>query len=378
MNERYDAIVVGVGAMGAAATAHLAERGVDVLGLERFDVPNGMGSSAGHTRIIRRSQHENPAYVPLVRRAEELWVDLEADADRTLLYRTGSVEVGPPRSELVAGAQRACAEHGIDHELLSGSALSDRYPPFSVPEESIALVQPDGGFLDVEGCLVAHVDRAHRAGARIHARERVVGWRPTGDGVRVETDQDAYRADRLVVTAGAWVARFVDELAGLITPERQVLAWLQPDEPDRFDPDRFPVWIASTDEGQFYGFPTFRTPGYKFGKFGHRGEHVDPDAFDRDPKPADERLLRSFAEEQFPADAGPTMGLKTCLFANTPDGEFVIDTLPDRPEVVVAAGFSGHGFKFASVVGEIVADLTLEGETDHDVDAFSIDRFDRA
>ena len=376
MTTRYDVIVIGVGGMGAATVAHLADRGVDVLGLERYDVPHDYGSSHGSSRIIRKAYYEDPAYVPLLERAYELWDELEADHDRRLLHRTGSLEVGSPDASLIEGATRSCEEHDLEYELLSSGELRERYPAYEVPDEYVALFQPDGGFLDPEECIIAYAERAHRAGATIRARERVVGWRPTpDDGVRVETVEDAYEADRLVITAGAWAARFVDELERLVVPERQVVGWFQPAVPERFTPEAFPVWILESPEGHFYGFPTDGVPGFKLGKYHHREEIIDPDAFEREPKPEDERVLRSFLDRYFPDGAGPTMRLETCIFTNTPDEHFVIDTLTDHPQVAVGAGFSGHGFKFASVVGEILADLALEGETDHEIGMFSLARF---
>lgn len=376
MTTRYDVIVIGVGGMGAATVAHLADRGVDVLGLERYDIPHDYGSSHGNSRIIRKAYFEDPAYVPLLERAYELWDELEADHDRTLLHRTGSLEVGPPDCSLIEGSTRSCEEHGLEHERLSSDELLERYPAYDVPEEYVGLYQPDGGLLDPEECTVAHANRAHRSGATIRARERIVGWRPTpDDGVRVETVEDAYEADRLVITAGAWAARFVDELADVLVPERQVVGWFQPTAPDRFTPEAFPVWLFEGPEGYFYGFPTHRVPGVKLGKYHHREETIDPDAFEREPKPEDERVLRSFLERYFPEATGPTMRLETCIFTNTPDEHFVIDTLSEHPQVAVGAGFSGHGFKFASVVGEILADLALEGETDHEIGMFSLERF---
>ncbi|TYL38426.1 N-methyl-L-tryptophan oxidase [Natronococcus pandeyae] len=375
MNDRYDAIVIGVGGMGSATAAHLADRGADVLGLERYDIPHDYGSSHGITRMIRLAYAEHPAYVPLLRRAYDLWEALEAEHDRQLLYRTGSVDAGPAGGPLVEGSKRSCEEHDLEYEPLSSAELTDRYPGYQLPEEYEAVYQPDGGYLVPEQCIVASVDQAHRAGATIRARERVVDWRPTRDGVRVETDHDTYEADRLVITAGAWAARFVDALEAVAVPERQVLAWLQPREPDRFRPDRFPVWNLQVPEGRFYGFPIHDVPGFKIGRYNHREKTVDPDAFEREPTQEDERLLRSFAERYFPEGAGPTMRLQTCLFTNTPDDHFVLDTLPDHPQVAVGAGFSGHGFKFASVIGEILADLALEGETDHPIEMFSLDRF---
>ncbi|SFB78986.1 sarcosine oxidase [Halobiforma haloterrestris] len=375
MTDRYDVIVLGVGGMGSATVAHLADRGVDVLGLERYDVPHGYGSSHGRTRIFRLAYGEDPAYVPLLRRADELWADLEADHDGRLLYRTGSIDAGPADSDFVATSERSCEEYDLEYERLSSEELSDRHPGYDLPADYEAIYQPDGGFLVPEECIVAHVERAHREGATVRARERVVDWSPIVDGVRVETDYDAYEADSLVIAAGAWASRFVDALEGVVVPERQVVTWLQPDRPEQFGPDRFPVWNLETPDGRFYGFPVHDLPGFKFGRYHHREETVDPDAFEREPTQADERLLREFAEEYFPAGAGPTMRMETCLFSNTPDEDFVLDTLPDHPQVTVGAGFSGHGFKFASVVGEILADLALEGETDHDIGMFALDRF---
>lgn len=374
MTDRYDAIVLGVGGIGSAAVAHLAARGVDVLGLERYDVPHGYGSSHGYTRAFRLGSPDHPAYVSLARRALVLWDDLEDDSDRKLLYRTGSIDAGPADGAVLEGVTRACEAHDLEYERLSSSTLSDRYPAYRLPEGYEAIYQPEAGFLVPEACTVAHVERAHREGATIRARERVVDWSSTADGVRVETDYGAYEADGLVITAGAWTSRFVDALEGVAVPERQVVGWFQPDEPETFQPENFPVWTLETPDGRFYGAPIHGVPGVKLGRYHHREETVDPDAFEREPTQADERLLRGSLEEYFPSASGPTMRMETCLFTNTPDGHFVIDTLPDDPRVAVGAGFSGRGFAFAPVVGEVLADLVLEGETDHDVDRFSLDR----
>ncbi|SDR38752.1 N-methyl-L-tryptophan oxidase [Natronobacterium texcoconense] len=375
MTDRYDAIVLGVGGMGSATVAHLAARGVDVLGLERYDVPHDHGSSHGYTRRFTFTDADDPAAVPLLQRAEQLWTALEDDHARQLFYRTGSIDAGPADGSLLENAVAACEDLGREYERLSSTELSDRYPEYDLPPEYEAIYQPDGGFLDPEACLVAHVERAHREGATIRARERVVDWSPTGDGVRVETDYDAYESDHLVITAGAWTARFVDALEGIAVPERQVVARFQPDEPARFEPNQFPVWNLETPDGRFYGGPVHRVPGLEFGRHHHREETVDPDAFEREPTQADERFLREFAEEYLPAGTGPTLHMDTCLYTNTPDEQFVLDTLPDDSQVVVGAGFSGRGFAFASVVGEIIADLAVDGETDHEIEPFSLDRF---
>ncbi|NHN46350.1 N-methyl-L-tryptophan oxidase [Halostella sp. JP-L12] len=377
MSNRYDVIVVGVGGMGSATTAHLAARGLDVLGLERYDVPHDMGSSHGVTRIIRKVQYEDPAYVPLVRRAYDLWRDLEERTGRDLLHVTGGIDAGPPDSRVFDGSRRSCEAHGIDHEVLDAREVNERFPGYDLPPGHRAVYQPDGGFLVPEQCIVAHVEAAQADGAEVRAREPVADFSPLGeDGVRVTTRKGTYEADRLVVTAGAWTRKLLPELADLAVPERQVLAWLQPERPERFDPENFPVFVhADDDDGHYYGFPRYDVPGFKFGKFNHLGETVDPDAMDREPRPEDEALLRAYAERRFPDGAGPTMRLATCTFTNSPDEHFVLDTHPDHPQIVVGAGFSGHGFKFASAVGEVLADLAVDGETEHDVDLFRLDRF---
>jgi sarcosine oxidase len=365
LSRRFDAIVVGVGGMGGAALYHLARRGKRVLGLERFDVPNDLGSSHGITRIIRLAYYEHVDYVPLLRRAYELWRELEASAGEQLLYITGSIDASPPDQFVFAGSLRCCEEHGLPHEVLDASEVGRRFSAWRLDPGTMAVLQPDGGFLVPERCIVTHVEGALAAGADVRARERVLGWEPVAEGVRVRTERGEYESERLVLTAGAWMS----EVAGLpIVAERQVLAWLQPLRPELFTPERFPVFNLQLDqEDRYYGFPVFGIPGFKLGRYHHFFESGPADELDREPRAEDEEVLRRFAERYFPDGAGPTMTLKTCLFENSPDEHFILDTLPDMPQVIVGAGFSGHGFKFCSVIGEILADLAIEGSTKHPI-----------
>jgi sarcosine oxidase len=374
LSTRYDVIVVGLGGMGSATLYHLARRGRRVLGLERYDIPNAMGSSHGITRLIRLAYYEHPDYVPLLRRAYELWRRLEHEVGDRLLHITGSIDASAPGLTMFEGSRRSCEIHGLAHEVLTSAELTRRFPGYRFPAETMAVLQPEGGFLEAERCVVAHVMLAQAAGARAQARERVLEWERAGDGVRVRTDRGEYQAERLVVAGGAWAAKLVPLLAGVAVPERQVLAWLQPLEPDLFRPARFPVFNCQVEEGDFYGFPVFGIPGFKFGRYRHREQVVDPDTMDRECHPEDEALLRRFAERYFPAGAGPVMSLATCMFTNTADRHFVLDILPDFPAVSIAAGFSGHGFKFCSVIGEIMADLAERGETRHDIGLFRLGR----
>ncbi|QIN85017.1 N-methyl-L-tryptophan oxidase [Rubrobacter tropicus] len=363
--------------MGSAACYYLARRGRRVLGLERFGIPHSMGSSHGHTRIIRLAYYEHPSYVLLLKRAYELWREIQLTSGERLLHITGSVDAGPEDSWVFKGSWESCKLHDLPHEVVTGAELHRRHPGYRLPPTHLALVQPEGGFLTPEKCIVSYVTGAQAHGAEIHARERVLEWEPLEGGVRVRTDRGAYEAEKLIVTAGAWDGELLDVLDGLAVPERQVLAWLQPTRPERFRPGDFPVFNLLVDEGRFYGFPVFGVPGFKFGKYHHLEEVVDPETLDRETHDYDERLLRDFAERYFPDGCGPTMDLQTCMFTNTPDNHFVIDLHPDYEQVSFASPCSGHGYKFASVIGEIMADLAETGMTRHDISLFGLDRLRR-
>jgi sarcosine oxidase len=370
----FDVIVIGIGAMGSATAYYLARRGVRVLGLERFDIPHTMGSSHGETRIIRLAYYEDPSYVMLLHRAYELWHNLEGRAGEKLLWTTGSVDAGPADSWVFKGSLRSCLELDLPHEVLTAAEMHERWPGYGLPRDTLGVFQPDGGFLLPERCIVSYVTSAQAEGAEIHGRETVLGWEPVGDGVRVVTDHGRYEADRLVVTGGAWNAKLLPFLRELAVPERQVLAWLQPERPEHFSPERFPVFNLIVEEGRFYGFPVFGVPGFKFGKYHHFEEVADPDYLEREPRLEDEQVLRDFAARHFPTGYGPTMGLRVCLFTNSPDNHFIIDAHPDWPQVSFASACSGHGFKFGSVIGEILADLAERGATRHNIEFFRLDR----
>ena len=370
----YDAIVIGVGGMGSAALYHLARRGLRALGIERYDVPNDMGSSGGRSRMIRLSYHEHPSYVPLVRRAYELWQQLENGFGQRLLVTTGSLRGGDEGSALFQGSKLACDINHLPYQILAGPEINQRFPGYQLPEDVLAVYQAEGGFLNSERCIIAHVTAALELGAQVHGREHVLDWEPSGDGVRVETDRGSYTARNLVVCAGAWAAKMVPELTQWAVPERQVLAWFLPSRPELFRPETFPVFGLEVEEGRYYGFPSYEIPGFKVGRYHHLSQEVDPDTMDRNVHPEDEETLRSFTSRYFPLAAGPTLALKTCMFTNSPDGHFIIDRHPQYSQVSIAAGFSGHGFKFCSVVGEIMADLAQDSETAHDLSLFRLDR----
>ena len=371
----YDVIVAGVGGMGSATVYHLARRGAKVLGLERFDIPHELGSSHGVSRIIRLAYAEHPNYVPLLRRAYELWRELESQAGGRLLIVTGGFDIGEAQTSIVRGSLEACVQHDLAHEIVDAKTLRQRFPGYQLPPSMVAVYQRDAGFLLPERCIVAHVNAALQHGAEVHAREPVIEW-GIGDGsVWVRTDRQTYRARRLVVTAGPWARNLVPALGELAVPERQVLIWTQPLRPEHFALGSFPIFNMEAPEGHYYGFPVYGVPGFKIGKYHHRHERVDPDDMDRDCHPEDEAVLREAIRNYFPDANGPTLAMKTCLFTNSPDEHFILDRHPDYREVVLAAGFSGHGFKFCSVVGEIMAQLALDGGAQLDIGLFRFGRF---
>ena len=370
--ERYDVVVVGVGGMGSAALYHLARRGKRVLGIERFDIPHERGSSHGITRIIRLAYFEHSSYVPLVQRAYELWRELEREAGEQLLHVTGAVEGGP---RIFEGALRSCHEHDLPHEELDGAEVGRRFPAYRLPEELRLVYQRDGGFLLPERCIVAHVNGALAHGAVVRTGERVLEWDARAGGVRIRTDREEVETERLVLTAGAWSQDVARLPPGLVSAQRQVLAWLDPLDPELFAPERFPVFNVALEEGHLYGFPVHGVPGFKVGFYDHDGQRAGPDSISRETTAEDDVPLREFVERYFPRGAGPTLDVKTCLFELSPDEHFLIDRHPETELAVFGAGFSGHGFKFCSVVGEILADLALDGDTRHDIGLFRISRF---
>ncbi len=366
----FDVIIAGAGGMGSAAAWQLARRGQRVLLLERFDIPHAHGSSHGISRIIRLPYYEDPAYVPLLRRAYELWREAEAASGQELLVTTGSVDASPEWDPLFQGALASARLHGLPHEVLTGEQVNGRFPGYRLPATHRAVFQPDGGLVASERAVVAHVALAQAQGAVVQARERVLGWdaHSGGEGVSVTTDKGRHHAARLVLTAGAWMGELAGVLAGVAVPERQVLAWLQPHRPEWFGPDRFPVFNLQVEEGRYYGLPVYEVPGFKFGRYHHQNETGPADTLLREPDAADEALLRGFGERYFPDGSGPTMALRACMFTNSPDEHFILDYHPDYPQVVLASPCSGHGYKFCSVIGEVLADLaTGDGTTRHDI-----------
>jgi sarcosine oxidase len=371
----FDVIVLGLGGMGTAAAYELARRGRRVLGLEQFALGHDQGSSHGQTRIIRQAYYEHPAYVPLVQRAFERWRDLETRLGRRLLTPCPCLSLGAPDSELLAGVRRAADEHQLPIEALDVAELRRRYPQFRFDDRVVGLVEESAGFLYVDDCVRAQADAARDLGAILHDQEPALGWQADPGGVAVETPKGRYRGARLVLTAGPWAGRLLGAVGGCLSVMRQVALWWGPRDEARFRPDVFPVFIADLPSGAFYGVPAVDEFGIKVARHYGAPELREPSAVGRAVTAADEEPVRAFVRDHLPDANGPVRRASVCMYTLTPDRHFILDVHPDHPQVAVAAGFSGHGFKFAPVVGEILADLADTGRTEHRIELFRLARF---
>lgn len=370
MTRSHDVIVVGLGAMGSAAAFHLARRGLRVLGLDRFTPPHSFGSSHGQSRIIREAYFEHPMYVPLVQRAYQLWDELERASQRDLLLVTGGLMIGRPDGVLVKGARRSADEHRLPHEILTAIDVKARYPALRPDDDMVAVWEPRAGILFPEDCIEAHLSLAKTHGAALRYGEQVLSWQADGDGVRVVTDQGEYRAGQALLTAGSWMASLVPELNLPLTIERQALFWFTPRANGaNFSPERCPIHLwESSPRRFFYGFPDLGE-GVKVAGH-HEGELTSPERVSREVSDAEVEAIRTPMRRYVPDADGALRSTAVCLYTNTPDEHFWIDRHPQHSQVLIASPCSGHGFKFSSVLGEVLADLLTSGQARFDLSLF--------
>lgn len=372
MTQEFDVAVVGLGAMGAHAIAELARRGLRVIGLERFGPFHARGSSHGDSRIIRLAYFEDPAYVPLLRRAYEAWREIEARSGEDLLTITGALEIGLPDSEIVSGVMRSVREHGLRVDTMTAEEAMLRFPAFHLSRDEVAVLEPDGGFLRPERAIAAALKLAGADGAVLHFNERVLGFDADGAGLMVSTDAGRYRTQRVVVAAGSYVAGLIPELSGIADPIKQVVGWFAPIDRQATALGTMPVFLSDEGEGgSYFGFPALGAQGVKIGKHGHFRKSIDPEADNPPVNEADRKVMTEFIRHRIPGAAGRLNEAITCRYTLLPSDDFLIDSLPSDPRIIVASPCSGHGFKFASVIGEILADLVQHGETALPIAPFS-------
>lgn len=370
----YGVIVVGLGAMGSAAVHHLAGRGARVLGLEQFGVAHDRGSSHGRTRVIRQAYYEGPDYVPLLLRAYELWRALEREAGASLLTITGALYMGTPDAPGVAGAELSARTHHIPYKMLSGEEIRTRYPVLHPNPGHVGLFEYQAGILKPEECVAAHIALAGRRGADLRFNEEVTSWTADGDRVTVRTSKGTYEGGHLILTAGPWTGQAVADLALPLQVERVVMYWFEP-RGRREQLATLPIYAWDVGGINAYGFPYIEGQGLKVAFHQVYQEVTTPRTIRRQVGEEETERMRAHLAELVPDAAGPLRAAATCMYTNTPDFHFIIDRHPAHANVALACGFSGHGFKFASVVGETLADLALRGETAHPIGLFALSRF---
>jgi len=371
----FDVIVVGLGAMGSATLRELARRGVRALGIDQFAPPHTLGSTHGRSRIIREAYFEHPLYVPLVRRAYELWDDLERESEQILFHRTGGLMIGPAAASLVSGARRSAEEHAVPHEMLTAAEVRRRWPAYDPPDDHVALFELRAGLLLPEACVEACLRLAARDGATVRTGERVLAWRPDGSAVAVTTGHGTYRASRLVLAAGSWLTELVPDVSLPLTVERQMFHWFEPSSASELHAAaRCPLALWEFEPGRMLAtFPDLGD-GVKTG-IHHEGETTDPARVRRTTTAEEDDGIRSLLSRLMPRAAGRQREARVCLYTNTPDHDFLIDVHPAHGAVLLVSPCSGHGFKFASAIGEIAADVATRDACAFDLTPFRTSRF---
>ncbi|MDL2402013.1 N-methyl-L-tryptophan oxidase [Rhizobium mayense] len=377
MTAQFDVAVIGLGAMGSAAISFLSARGVKAIGIDAHFPAHALSSSHGDSRLIRLGYFEDPSYVPLLQRAYENWRALEARLRADVLTITGVLQIGKPDSKIVSGTRASCELHLLPYEELDRKAMAARFPAFALDEDEIALLDPQGGYLRPEAAVMGYLKLAATDGAILHFGEKVTAIEPDDAGVTISSDVGRYRARKVIVSTGSWIAELVPQLREHANPIRQVVAWYQPRDGFVTQPHRMPAFLRDEGEdGSYFGFPAIGVDGVKIGRHAHFMEPIDPNRPNPPVNDRDTALLDGFIGRRLPAAAGVRVNAVTCRYTMLPSEDFLIDFVPGEPRVVVASPCSGHGFKFTSVVGEILADLAIDGGTPLPISAFSFEEME--
>ena len=370
----YDVIVIGLGVMGGAAACHCAKRGARVLGLDANAFGHQLGSSHGATRAIRETYFEAPEYVPLAQRSFDMWRELERDSGRALLSVNGAVYVAPGDHKLLEGVATSAERHGIACERMSSRQANQRFPGFAVPDGWEAIFESRGGVLRAHDCQMAHIDLARSLGAVLRFGEGVRSWKREGDTYVVKTDQECHTAPKLILTLGPWACEFLADLELPLSVRRIPVIHFKPREPMHYNAETMSVYFWATPEGIYAGFPYFEGEGVKVVRH-DRNDSCTPGTVRRGIDAEDVAEVARFADMYLPFANDGVIRTSVCLYTMTPDNHFIIDRHPKHAGLVYASACSGHGFKFAPIIGEVLADLALEGSTDKPIQFLSASRF---
>ncbi|PTM10074.1 MAG: N-methyl-L-tryptophan oxidase [Bacteroidetes bacterium] len=378
----YDVIVIGVGSMGSSACYSLAKENINVLGIEQFDISHEFGSHTGQSRIIRKAYFEHPNYVPLLEKAYSNWKQFEDEVGEKLYHKTGLLYASKKEHQLLSGVKQSAKLYNLEINELSTKEIKRQFPQFAIPENYDCILEPDAGFLPPERAILKYTERALELGATIKTNEKVINWTSEKDAITLVTNKQIYNCKKLIISAGAWASKLVPQLKPELKVTKQVLAWVIPHKEKDFYLGNFPCWnlADSAGKGLFYGMPIL--PKERFGnpvglKIGHHyhGEIKNPDDLKIKPNAEEESSLNDFIQELFPGALKKTFfEMKTCMYTNTSDENFIVDLHPENNNIVVACGFSGHGFKFSSVIGEILRDFAIHGKTKMPIEFLNIKR----
>jgi len=386
MNERYDTIVLGLGAMGSAALYQLSKKGKNVLGIDQYVPPHKLGSAHGDTRITRQAIGEGYEYVPLALRSYEIWDELEKASGKKLLYKNGGLILGNAESNAIHGKKNfiqqtiATAEkYHIEHEVLTAGEIKSRFPQFKIKGLEVGYYEKNAGFLKPELCIKTQLELANKNSAQININEKVVSFSQDGDTVKVITDKGEYITDKLIVSAGAWVSKFFPEYKNLFTIYRQVLYWFDIKENyENYKPENFPIFIWDFGNGvDIYGFPAIDgvNGGIKIASEDY-SITTDPEGVDRNISTDEiDRMYSKYIKDYMNGMNDKCIKAISCLYTVTPDSDFIIDTHPKNNRIILASPCSGHGFKHSAAVGEVLAQLAIDGKTDIDISKFKLSRF---
>ncbi|MBM7570192.1 N-methyl-L-tryptophan oxidase [Aquibacillus albus] len=376
LEKKYDVIVLGGGSMGTAAAYYLAKENKKVMVIDQFSIPNHYGSHHGHTRMLRLGNGNGGKYVPFGKESLRLWKELEEISGKTLFNQLGALTVGHRQSTFVKEAIKSSINHDVVYEEMDAKMIMDRWPGIKIPDDYYGCFDPESGFLFSEECIQTYKEEAMKLGADVIENQPVVDLEMNDDQIILFTANGQYTASKLVVTAGAWLPKLLPSMSIPIKPLRKTIGWFKPTVEKLYSED-FPCFIFDTNTiGHYYGFPDFDGGGVKLGRM-DLGYDCDPDTLNRDfgAYEDDEYDIRNFLEHFLPGASGELLKGATSMFSMTPDADFIVDVHPEYENVCVAGGFSGHGFKFASVIGKILTDLSIRGETEYDISFLRLNRF---
>lgn len=370
----WDVIVFGLGGVGSAAAYHLSRQGHRVLGIDQFSPGHDKGSSHGRTRIIRQAYFEDPAYVPLLQRAYELWKELENETGQHLFHRTGIVEMGPMDGVVIPGIIESATQHKLDIEQLSAKDVESRWPGIRAEDDWAAVVENNAGYLCVEDCVLAHLDLARKHGAKLRHNEKIVDWKFSGSSIEVRTDSGSEQGAHLVIAAGPWSPSAVTTLSANLKVLRKHQYWFETPEHDLREDNGYPCFFHETENGYFYGFPSSGESGVKVARHSG-GTELQTPSDDSEIDPHDLQMVQHYIRAYLPGLQSRMIKHAGCYYTNTPDEHFVIDYLPGHSNVTVITGLSGHGFKFTTVLGELASQLATNQASELDRELFRATRF---